>query len=110
MPTDENAIHPNIAEQRKEPATIYPFFLGLYLVCGCTLMYEIVLTRLLIVISWYYVAFVSISMAMFGMTLGALFVQLWPEKFPEAQVPHRLAQASSAMAMSVRLVLLTMLY
>lgn len=86
-----------------------PFLLALFLVCGGTLMYEIVLTRLLSVISWYYLAFVSISMAMFGMTLGALFVQFYPERFTEAQVPRRLTQALSAMAISLPLVLLTVL-
>ena len=54
------------------------FFLGLGLMCASTLMYEIVLTRLLSVTFWYYLAFVSVSMAMFGMTLGALTVQLRP--------------------------------
>ena len=85
------------------------FLSGLFLVCSGTLMYEVVLTRLLSVISWYYLAFVSISMAMFGMTLGALFVQFRPEQFTEALVPRRLAQASSAMAISIPLVLLTVL-
>jgi hypothetical protein len=43
------------------------FLLGLFLLCASTLMYEIVLTRLLSVTCWYYLAFVSVSMAMFGM-------------------------------------------
>ena len=44
------------------------FFVGLGLACAGTLMYEIVLTRLLSVVCWYYLAFVAVSMAMFGMT------------------------------------------
>jgi SAM-dependent methyltransferase len=86
-----------------------PLLVALFLVCGSTLMYEVVLTRLLSVISWYYLAFVSISMATFGMTVGALFVQLSPSRFTEEQVLDRLAQASSAMAVSMPLVLMTML-
>jgi hypothetical protein len=85
------------------------FLVALFLICGSTLMYEVVLTRLLSVISWYYLAFVSISMATFGLTVGALFVQLSPSKFTEGQVRHRLAQASAAMAFSMPLVLMTML-
>src|SRR5215831_13560629 len=40
----------------------------------CSLMLQIIETRILSVISWYHLAFFSISMAMFGMTAGSLFV------------------------------------
>ena len=85
------------------------FFLGLGLTCASTLMYEIVLTRLLSVTCWYYLAFVSVSMAMFGMTAGALAVQLRPEFFRDADLKHRLTQASMAMAVSMPLTLMSML-
>ena len=85
------------------------FFFGLLLLCASTLMYEVVLTRLLSAISWYYLAFVSVSTAMFGMTAGALVVQLRPCLFSASQVPRRLMQASFAMAVSLPLTLLTML-
>ncbi|HJR49889.1 MAG TPA: hypothetical protein VJ794_02225, partial [Gemmatimonadales bacterium] len=85
------------------------FFLAVFLICGGTLMYEVVLTRLLSVVSWYYLAFVSVSMGMFGMTAGALAVQLAPAFFAPALVPRRLTQASAAMALSLPPSLLTML-
>jgi hypothetical protein len=72
-------------------------------------MYEIALTRLLSVVSWYYLAFVSISMAMFGMTAGALAVQFRPDLFPDDLIPRRLAQSALAMAVSLPLSLMTML-
>lgn len=72
-------------------------------------MYEVVLTRLLSVVCWYYLAFVSISMAMFGMTAGALAVQLRPRLFTAELVPRRLSQATLAMAVSLPLALMTML-
>ena len=50
------------------------FLLGLFLICMCSLMLQIIETRILSVISWYHLAFFSISMAMFGMTAGSLFV------------------------------------
>ncbi len=84
------------------------FFLGLGLMCASTLMYEIVLTRLLSVICWYYLAFVSVSMAMFGMTAGALLVQLRPALFEAGQVARRMAQAAFAMAVSMPIVLVIM--
>ena len=46
------------------------FLAGLFLVCMCGLMLQIMETRLLSVIAWYYLAFFAISMAMFGMTAG----------------------------------------
>jgi len=84
------------------------FFLGLGLMCASTLMYEIVLTRLLSVTCWYYLAFVSVSMAMFGMTAGALAVQLRPALFDRSLVRLRMAQASFLMALSMPIVLMIM--
>ena len=92
--------------RRPRPAA---FFLGLLLLCASTLMYEITLTRLLSVVSWYYLAFVSISMAMFGMTAGALAVQFRPDLFTDALIPRRLVQSALAMAISLPLSLMTML-
>jgi len=84
------------------------FFLGLGLMCASTLMYEITLTRLLSVTCWYYLAFVSVSMAMFGMTAGALAVQLRPAWFDRDRIRMRLAQAAFAMAASMPIVLMIM--
>lgn len=85
------------------------FLLGLFLLCASTLMYEVVLTRLLSVTSWYYLAFVSVSMAMFGMTAGALSIQLRPDWFTEGQIRRRLAQSAIATAVAMPLSLVTML-
>jgi hypothetical protein len=85
------------------------FYLGLSLICAGTLMYEVVLTRMLSVLCWYYLAFVSISMAMFGMTAGALAVQMLPKWFKPRDISTRLAQAAFAMAVSVPVALVMML-
>lgn len=50
------------------------FFAGVFLTCLSTLMLQIIETRLLSVVAHYHLAFFSISMAMFGMTAGAVFV------------------------------------
>ncbi|MGH7814603.1 MAG: hypothetical protein ACREQI_11465 [Candidatus Binataceae bacterium] len=81
---------------------------GLFLLSAGTLMYEIVITRLLSVMSWYYLAFVSVSMGMLGMTAGAILVQLRPHWFTPELVPKRLRQAAVAMAVSLPIALLTM--
>ncbi|MBV9771377.1 MAG: hypothetical protein JOZ32_17535 [Bryobacterales bacterium] len=85
------------------------FFTGLFLLSAGTLIYEIVLTRLLSVVAWYYLAFVSVSMAMFGMTAGALLVQLVPAYFAKTVAPQRINQAVFAAALSMPLSLITML-
>ena len=80
------------------------FCIGLALMCASTLMYVITLTRLLSVTCWYYLAFVSVSMAMFGMTAGALAVQLRPDLFDRDQARSRMAHAAFAMAASTEFI------
>ena len=71
------------------------FFWGLGLLATATLMLEIVLTRIFSVIMWYHMSLVSVSMAMFGMTLGALIVHRRPEAFR----PERAGRACARYAM-----------
>lgn len=72
-------------------------------------MYEVILTRLLSVICWYFLAFVSVSTAMFGMTAGALLIQLRPKFFSEETLPRRLYQSVLGAAISMPLALLILL-
>jgi hypothetical protein len=99
----------SVEEDRKDRRRMGSFLLGLFLLCASTLMYEVVLTRLLSVTCWYYLAFVSVSMAMFGMTAGALSVQLRPDWFTEDLIRRRLAQSAMATAVAMPLSLVTML-
>jgi predicted membrane-bound spermidine synthase len=66
---------------------------GIFLITLATLMDEILLTRIFSVTLWYHFGFAAISLAMFGMTIGALRVYQSPEIF----APPR---AKSAMAKS----------
>jgi hypothetical protein len=65
-------------------------YVGLFLVTLATMMYEIALTRIFSVTMWYHFAFVAISVAMFGMTVGALVVYLAPGRFPPERVARGL--------------------
>lgn len=56
------------------PAASRWFFLGVGLMCMCGLMLQIMETRILSVIGYYYLAFFAIGVAMLGMTAGALAV------------------------------------
>ena len=55
---------------------------GLFFTTLSTLTYEILLTRIFSVTMWYHFAFVAVSLALFGMTAGALLVHLMPQRFP----------------------------
>ena len=46
------------------------------LITFAVLVFQIVQTRILSVIAWYYLAFFAISVAMLGMTAGAVWVYL----------------------------------
>jgi hypothetical protein len=66
-----------------------------------TLMYEIVLTRIFSVTMWYHFAFVAISVALFGMTVGALLVYLLPHRFQNRDVKTHLWVFSLLFAVSL---------
>ena len=77
------------------------FFAGLFLVCMCVLMLQIVETRILSVISFYHLAFFAISMAMFGMTAGSLIVYFNPRFFAAEQLLANLVWITAAYAIAV---------
>lgn len=56
-------------------------FGGILLLSMSTLMYEVILTRIFSVTMYYHFAFMAISIALFGMSLGALFVYIFPGIF-----------------------------
>jgi hypothetical protein len=60
-----------------------------------TLMLEILLTRIFSVTLWYHLAFVAVSIAMFGMTLGAVIVYLFPSWFSPSRLRAALAISSA---------------
>jgi hypothetical protein len=76
-------------------------YAGLFVVTLTTLMYEIVLTRIFSVTMWYHFAFVAISVALFGLTVGALIVHLRPQSFTDEKVKRQMWRFSLAFATSV---------
>ncbi len=74
---------------------------GLFLTTLSTLMYEILLTRIFSVTMWFHFAFVAVSVALFGMTVGALIVYLSPRRFPEERTQDRLYQATLLFSISI---------
>ena len=66
-------------------------YAGLFMVSFSTLMYEVLLTRIFSVTMWYHFAFVAVSVALFGMTVGALLVHLLADRFPVERAKERLS-------------------
>lgn len=97
------AITATAAAPRANPAT----YAGLFVVTLTTLMYEIVLTRIFSVTMFYHFAFVAISVALFGMTLGALIVYLKPERFPDSDLKNLLWRYSLLFSGSIVLSFIT---
>lgn len=86
-----------------------PFFTGLFLICMSTLMLQIILTRILSVVAMYYLAFLSISMAMLGMTAGAILVYLKLDEITSENVSAYLSRLSTAFALAICVAFLLLL-
>src|SRR4051794_17681871 len=76
-------------------------YAGLFFVALATLMYEILLTRIFSVTMLYHFAFVALSLAMFGMTAGALAVYLAPRLFRPDRVHQQIAAAAVAFPIAI---------
>jgi hypothetical protein len=87
----------------------WPFYAGVFLTCLCVMALQIAETRLLSVITYYHLAFFSISMAMFGMTGGALWVYFQGDRFNADNLAPSLAKLCSAFAVSIAVWLLLLL-
>lgn len=75
-------------------------YAGLFLVTLATLMYEILLTRIFSVTMWYHFAFLAISVAMFGMTVGAIVTYLRPAFFTRQRAGRHLAASALLFAVT----------
>ena len=82
-------------------------YCGLMMVALATLMFEILLTRIFSVTMWYHFAFMAISVAMFGMTVGAIIVHLFPLYFTQERVKYHLALSSLLFSISLVIAFLT---
>jgi SAM-dependent methyltransferase len=102
-------MHLPKAKSRDETERRLRFYVALGLVTAATLMLQIIETRIISVISWYHLAFFVISIAMFGLTAGAVFVYLHREKFRPEQLSYHLAVAALAFALTTDLAILMQL-
>lgn len=74
----------------------FHFYTGVFLVTACTLMLQLVETRILSVILWYHLAFFAISMAMFGLTVGSVWVYYHQKRYaPACHITWRISAPPS---------------
>src|ERR1700674_358163 len=83
------------------PMRKFPFLAGVFLITFALLIFQIVQTRILSVIAWYYLAFFAISVAMLGMTVGAVWVYLWSERFQSAPLSDTLSNFALLAALAM---------
>ncbi len=76
-------------------------YLGLFFVALATLMYEILLTRIFSVTMWYHFAFVAVSVAMFGLSVGGIVVYLFPGLFTQERTRQHLTISALLFAATV---------
>jgi hypothetical protein len=79
----------------------FAFLSGVFLLSMAVLMIQIIQTRILSVVSLYYMAFFSISMAMLGLTGGALIVYFKLDNVNSRNVCAFLSRISTAFALSI---------
>jgi hypothetical protein len=77
------------------------FLAGVFLISFAVLVFQIVQTRILSVVAWYYLAFFAISVAMLGMTAGAVWLYMRGGSQTEAELSTQLSNGAllSAVAM-----------
>ena len=78
-----------------------PLLLGLAAVTAATLALEVLLTRLLSVLTWYSLAFLVIGMGLFGLTVGAVEVYLHPDRYRPDRLAASLADRAFECAVAI---------
>ena len=74
---------------------------GLFLVTLATLMLEILDSRLLSVLTWYHLAFLTVSLAMLGMAAGAVLVFVGGDRFTEDRAIRELPRVAVRFALAI---------
>jgi predicted membrane-bound spermidine synthase len=77
------------------------FLSGVFFITFSVLLFQVVQTRILSVIAWYYLAFFAISVAMLGMTAGAVWVYLNRAKLTQDRLSTLLANGALYTALTM---------
>jgi Spermine/spermidine synthase domain len=74
---------------------------SLFILSLSVLLFELTLTRMFSIILWYNYAFMAISVAFFGLGIGALLVHLVKNKMKREDLPKKIIQSTIAFAVSL---------
>src|ERR687886_2985701 len=81
-------------------------FVTLFVLSMGVLLFELTLTRLFSIVLWYDYAFMAISVAFFGLGIGALLVHISKRKLAHEKLPTHILQSTVAFAASLPIFLL----
>ena len=93
MPTRETFVKISLKEYKF-------YYIGIFLISLATLSYQILITRFFSVIFLYHFSFLAISIAMFGLTRGAMQVYNNSERFSRARVDIEFARHAAWFALT----------
>ncbi len=77
------------------------FLTGLFLTTVASLLLEVLATRLLSAMTWYHLSFFAVSVAMFGMSAGAVTVYLKREEFSGERAKEALGVWAMRLALAI---------
>jgi SAM-dependent methyltransferase len=77
-----------------------PYYVAIFVLAFATLSYQIILTRFFSVVLYYHFAFAAISLAMLGLTRGAMKVYRKPDRYAPEHVGTELARHASWFAIA----------
>ncbi|MBV9064513.1 MAG: hypothetical protein JO004_01945, partial [Methylobacteriaceae bacterium] len=103
---ESSAKRPSVVARETSRSRAFCFYAGVFATTAATLMLQIIETRIVSVTSWYHLAFFIISIAMFGLTGGAVWVYLRSERLSRLDLNDVLARNSFYFALSTILTLL----
>src|SRR6185312_12506617 len=76
------------------------YYFAIFVLASATLSYQILITRFFSVMLYYHFAFAAISLAMLGLTRGAMEVFNKPERYTTERVPVEFAHHAAWFALS----------
>jgi hypothetical protein len=94
---------PAVIEKESHCMPSRRYFFAIAFAAMATLMLELTLTRIFSVTMWYHFAFMAISLALFGLAVGSIYLYLWPERFPVAKVEAQSSRWMMAFAVTLPL-------
>src|SRR5437879_11213524 len=76
------------------------YYLAIFILASAALSYQILITRFFSVMLYYHFAFAAISLAMFGLTRGAMVVYGDPDRYAPERVGVEFARHATWFAIS----------